>query len=139
MFNLRSINHVRSQTPCATPVTCIQGDMSIHDLDRAMVYISIGLDQDLTVNRIIWNIRVSMTKKGYATITNERHHSVTPKLLKRKREIGLEKAKETLKATNQDNICSVLLPLTRIYRKYLFSQLIRRLLYKFYADNCFEK
>ena len=29
------------------------------------------------VERIIVNIRVSMTKKGHATITNEMHHSVT--------------------------------------------------------------
>ena len=31
MFNLRSINRVRSKTPCAPPVTCIQDDMVIYD------------------------------------------------------------------------------------------------------------
>ena len=55
--------------------------MDIHDFDRAMVNVSIGLAQDLMVNRLIWNIRVSMNEKGYAIFTNERHHSVTPELL----------------------------------------------------------
>ena len=48
------------------------------------------------VNRIIENIRVSMTKKGYATIPNERHHLVKLELFSRKWVIGLEKAKETI-------------------------------------------
>ena len=80
MFNLRLINQVRSQTPCAPPVTYIQDDMVIHDFDRAMVNFLIVLDQYLMVGSLIGNIRVSMTKKGYATITNERHHLVTPEL-----------------------------------------------------------
>ena len=91
--------------------------MSIHDFYRAMVNLSIGLAQELMLDRLIWNIRVSMTKKGYATITNERRHSVTPELLAMKWGIGLGKAKETLKVTNQDCICSTLLPLTRRYKK----------------------
>ena len=74
MFNLRLINQVRSQTPCAPPVTYIQDDMAIHDFDIVMVNVSIRLAQDIMVDRIIGNIRVSMTKKGYATITNERQH-----------------------------------------------------------------
>ena len=78
VFNLRWINQVRSQTPCDPPFTYIQDDMDIHDFDREMVNVSIRISQDLMVDRIIWNIRVSMTKEGYATITNERHHLVTP-------------------------------------------------------------
>ena len=58
--------------------------MSIHDLDRAMVNVSIGLYHDLIVDRLIGNIRVSMTKKVYATITNESHHLVTLEMLERK-------------------------------------------------------
>ena len=45
------------------------------------------------VDRIIGNIIVSMTKRGYATIKNESHHFVTPELLVGKWVIGLEKAK----------------------------------------------
>ena len=54
--------------------------MDIHDFDRAMVNISIVLAQDLVVDRLIWNIKFYMTKKGYLTITNERHHLLTPQL-----------------------------------------------------------
>ena len=39
------------------------------------------------------NIRLYMTKKGYETITNERHHLVKLKLLSRKWVIYLEKEK----------------------------------------------
>ena len=55
--------------------------MSIHDFDGSMVNVSIGLAQYLMVERLIGNIRVYMTKNRYATITNEKHHSVTPELL----------------------------------------------------------
>ena len=74
MFNLRLINQVRSQTPCAPPVTYIQDDMAIYDIDIVTAIVSIRLAQDIMVDRMIGNIRVSMTKKGYATITNERQH-----------------------------------------------------------------
>ena len=63
MFNLRSINKVRSQTPYASPVIYIKNDMAIHEFDRAMVYVSIWLSQDIMVERPIGNIRVSMTKR----------------------------------------------------------------------------
>ena len=65
MFNLREINQARSKIPCAPPVTYIQDDLEIHDFDRAMVNVTIGLDQDLMVDRLIENIRVSRTKRGY--------------------------------------------------------------------------
>ena len=84
VFNLRFINIVRSQTPCDPPITYIQDEMAIHDFDRAMVDVSIGLAQDLMMDRKIGNIRVSMNKTLYATITIERHHSVTPELLENK-------------------------------------------------------
>ena len=90
------------------------------------------------VNRIIENIRVSMTKKGYATITNERHHSLTPKLLERKWGIGLEKAKETLKATTQGSIFSSLIPQTSRYRTYLISKPLRRIACTFYTNTLFS-
>ena len=61
--NLRSINKVRSQTPCDTPVKYIQDDMAIHDFDRAMVNFSTWLAQDLIMYRLIGNRRFPMTKK----------------------------------------------------------------------------
>ena len=56
LFNLRSINQERSQTPCAPPVTYIKDDIVIHDFDRAMVNVSIELSQYLMVDRLIGNI-----------------------------------------------------------------------------------
>ena len=93
MFNLRMINQVRSQTPCYQPVTYIQYEMDIHDFDIEMANVSIELAHDLMVDRLIGNIIFSMTKKGHATITNERHHLITPELLVMKWGIGLEKVK----------------------------------------------
>ena len=58
------------------------------------------------MGRLIWIIRVFMTKNGYATITNERHHSVPPELLARKWGMVLVKAKETMRTTNQVYISS---------------------------------
>ena len=78
MFKLRWINQVISQTPCGPPITYIQDNMAIHDFDRAMVNISIGLSQDLMLDRLIRRIFISKTKREYATIKNERHHLVTP-------------------------------------------------------------
>ena len=87
--------------------------MAIYDLDRVMVNVSIRLDQYIIADMLTRSIRVSITKDGYATIKNERHHLVTLELLVRNWWIGLEKAKEMLKATTQDCISSDLLPLTR--------------------------
>ena len=44
--------------------------MAIHDFDIVMVNLSIGLAQYIVVDRLIGNIRVSITKKGYAKFTN---------------------------------------------------------------------
>ena len=63
MFNLRLINEARIQKPCDPPVTYIQDDMAVHDLDRAMVNVSIELAQDILVDRLIENVRVSMKKR----------------------------------------------------------------------------
>ena len=67
--------------------------MAIHDCDRVIVNVSIGLAQDIMVEKLIGNIRVSINKKGYAIITNERHHLVTPERLTRNWGIGLEMEK----------------------------------------------
>ena len=76
-FKLRPINKVRSQTPCGPLVTHIQNDMAILESNRAMVNVSTRLSEDLVVCRLIGNTRVSMTRRGYAKNTNERHHLIT--------------------------------------------------------------
>ena len=53
VFNLSSINQLRSQTLCYPPVTHIQDDVAIHDFDIAIVNVSIRIAQDLMVDRLI--------------------------------------------------------------------------------------
>ena len=112
--------------------------MEIHDFDRATVNVSIGLAKNLIMNRIIGNIRVSTTKKGYETIRSKSHQSIKPELLTRKWGMCLEKSKETLKEKNKDYICSDLLILTRRYCIYLISQQLSRFSCTFYMDTLFE-
>ena len=102
-----------------------------------MVPVLIGLAKDIMLDRLISNIKVSMTKKDYATITNKRHHLVTPELLDRKWGICTEKAKEKLKATTKDCILSYLLPQTRRYQTNLISQSLRSISCIFYTDTLF--
>ena len=57
VFNLRSINQVRIQTPCDPYVTYIQDYMAIHYFDRSMVNSSIVLSLYIMVDRLIGNIK----------------------------------------------------------------------------------
>jgi len=71
--------------------------------------------------------------------TSERHHGVDASLLSLKWGIGLQKAKDTIKYTTQQNVRSAILPLTRRYRTDLLSQRLRRLNTRFYTDTMFSK
>ena len=51
----------------------------------------------------------------------------------------MEKAKEMLKVTTQDHICSSLLPLTSRYHTYLILKRLRRISCTFYTDTLFAK
>ena len=64
VFNFFSINQGGIQTPYSPPVIYILDDMAIHYFNRYMVNVSIGLAQDLVADRLIGNIRLSMTKRG---------------------------------------------------------------------------
>ena len=57
VFNLRLINQVRIQTPCDPSAIYIHDFMAIHDFDRVVVNVSIGLSQDLMVDRLTGNIK----------------------------------------------------------------------------------
>ena len=135
----RIICQMHGHSPSAPPVTHIQDDLAIHEFDRALADVSLGLAQDLMVDRLISNVRVSSTTQGYATFTNDRHHGTKPELLAQKWGIGLERAKSTLKCTTQHSIRSAILPLTRRYRTDLMSQRLRRLTTKWYTDTLFAK
>ena len=117
----------------------IQDDIAIHEFDRALTDISLGLSQDLIAERIISNVKTRQQRFGFATITNERHHGVDPELLAQKWGIGLEKAKATLRNTTQNSIRSAVGPLTRRYRTDFMSQRLRRLSTTWYTDTLFAK
>ena len=108
----RIICETKGYFPTAAPVTYIQDDIVLHEYDCAMVNVSLGLVQDLMVDRLIANVKVQKTRMGYATLTNERHHGVTADLLATKWGIGIEKAKATLKCNTQNCTRLALIPLT---------------------------
>ena len=65
---------------------------------------SIGLAQDLMVDRLISKVRVKITRSGFITYTDKQHHGISTDLLATKWGIGIDKAKRTLQSTTQDNV-----------------------------------
>ena len=57
-----------------------------------MENVSIGIDQDLMVDRLIINVRVKRTRSGFVTYTDKRHHGISADILARRWVIGLDKA-----------------------------------------------
>ena len=135
----RYINIVESRVPCSPPTIQCRDDSGIHEFDRAMANVSIGLAQYLMLGILISKFRVKRTISGFATYTAKRHHGISDDLLVIKRGIRLDKAKWTLKSTTRDNVRSALKPLTRRYRTDLLSQRLRQLNCVFYTDTLFAK
>ena len=123
----------------AAPMILVQDDVAFHDFDRALAQVSLGMTQDTIDQRLLANVNVKLSRYGYATITNDRHHGVSPQLLAQKWGIGLEKAKATLKCTTQKVTRSATMPLHRRYRTDLMSQRLRRLSTTWYTDTLFAK
>ena len=93
-----------------------------------MIDTNSGLAQDTMAERLISNVHVRInTKRVALTITDERHHGKNPELLAWKWGIGLEKAKQTLKATTQLAVQSAVLLLMHRYRTNLMSQHLHQL------------
>ena len=138
-LNTRSINMVQSNTPYSPPISELENDTKIHEFDRAMANLSLGLPENLIPARLIGQVQVGMTRKVYTTITNDRYHGIQPDFLARKWGIVLEKTKATLKCTTQESIRSSILPLTRHYRTDLMPQRLRRLIVTWYTDTLFTK
>lgn len=103
-LNSRVVCEMQGLHLAAAPYTMVQDDMALYEFDRAIVNVSLGLAHDLMVDRLISNVKVSKTRTGYATITDDRHHGISAELLAQKWGIGLEKAKATLKCTTQKAI-----------------------------------
>ena len=104
-----------------------------------MSNVSIGMAQDLIVDRLISMFRFNRKRSGFATYIYKLHHGISADLLSRKWGIGIDKAKWTLQSTTQDNEISALEPLTRRYRTDFLLQRLRRLNCRFYTDTLFEK
>ena len=58
----RYINIVESRVPCVPPTIQCRDDLVMHDFYRAMVNVSIGMAQDLIVDRLINKVRVKRTR-----------------------------------------------------------------------------
>ena len=99
----RYINIVDSRIPSAPPTTQCRNDLEINEFDIAMENFSIGIAQDLMVDRIIKNVMVSRTRSRYTTYTDNRNHGIRADLLVRKLGIGLDKVNDNLQSTTQDN------------------------------------
>ena len=123
----RYINIVESRVTCAPSTIQRRYDLGIHDLDREMKNISIGLAQDLMLDRSIIRVRVNRTRSGFATYTYKRHHGISADMLERKWGIVLDKANQNLQYTTLDNLISSVKTLTRSYREYLLLHRLCRL------------
>ena len=64
-----------------------------------MANFSIGLAQDLMVDRFIRKVRVKRKRLGFTTYTGKQHHGISDDILERKWGIGLDKSKQTLQST----------------------------------------
>ena len=85
----RYINIVESRVPCAPPTIHCMDDLVIHEFDREMANVSIGLAQDLMVDRLISNIRVKRTRSGFENYTDKQHHGISTYILEIKRGIRI--------------------------------------------------
>ena len=85
------INIVESRVPCAPLTIQCRDDLGIHEFDRAMSNIPIVMDQALMVDRLIRNVRVKRTRRGFATYIYKRYHGISDDILVRKWGIGLDK------------------------------------------------
>ena len=87
---------------------------------------------------LIMKVTVKRKRNGFTTFTDKQQHGISADLLARKWGIVIDKAKQTLQSTTQDNVRSALKQLTRRYRKRLLSQRLRILNCRFYTDTLFE-
>ena len=104
-----------------------------------MENVSIGMAQDLVVERLISKVMVKRTRSVFATHTDKIHHGIRADILAIKLGIGLDKVKHTVQSTTQDNVRSDLKALTRRYRTDFLSQRLRQLNFRFYIDTLVAK
>ena len=80
----RYINIVESRVTCTPPAIQCRYDLGIHEFDIEMENVSIGLAQDLMMDRFISKVRVKRKRSGLETYTDKLHHGIINDLLARK-------------------------------------------------------
>lgn len=85
----------------------------------------------------VYDEKTAATALVAATLTTQRHTTITPEELAKKFGCGLETAKKTLKATTQMGIRHAVHPLSRRYRTDIMQSRLRRLNTSFYSDTFF--
>ena len=63
----RYINIVESRVPCTPPTIQYRYYLVIHEFDREMANVSIGMAQELMVERLISKVRFKRTRRGFTT------------------------------------------------------------------------
>ena len=71
------INIVESRVSCATPLIQCRDELGIHEFDRAMTNVSIGLDQDFMVDILISKVRFKRKISGLKTYIDKQHHGIS--------------------------------------------------------------
>ena len=66
----RYVNIVESRVRCAPPIIHCRYDLGIHEFNRAMANVSIGLAHDFMVDIFISKFRVKRTRSGFSTYTD---------------------------------------------------------------------
>ena len=110
-----------------------QDDEKVNDFERAMLQVYTSYSQDLLVDKLMSKVNIS------ATYSKTRHHSTDPDILARKWGIGMNREKQTLNCTTQHNVISTIIPLSRRYRNYIMSHILKRLSTRFYTDTDFAE
>ena len=93
------INIVEIIIPRPPPTIQYRYKLGLCEFDITMINVSIVLDQDLMLYRLISNVMIRRKKHGYNTYTYKRHHGISAYLLVRKLFIVLDKSKCALQST----------------------------------------
>ena len=114
--------------------------------DKLLISISSSLTLETMLPRIPSSVRVATylpennqddSRKVSAIGSKTRHSIASPEELSRKLRVGINTAREILKATTQRGIRTAVYPLTRRYRTDHFSLRYRRLNTQLYSDTVF--
>jgi hypothetical protein len=107
--------------------------------DMLLSHVSEALSDHTMLPRMISAIQVESAQSVGMLTSKTRHSAVSPEELSRKWRIGLETARNTLKATTQYGVRHATNPLRRRYRTDLLLTKYRRLNSTFYTDMMFSK